>query len=335
MQRLILVCAFVFTSSSFADEALWATFPGKEGPGKGKKVVLVSGDEEYRSEEVLTQLAKILSQHHGFDCVVLYAIDPKTNTINPNVTNNIPGLSQLEKADLMILFTRFRRLPDDQLKYFDDYLKTGKPIIGLRTATHAFNTPSKEFANFHWQSKAKGWEGGFGKAILGETWVAHHGNHGREATKGVLVAEQKDHPILRGVKGEEIFGPTDVYRVNLPLPGDSTPLVLGQVLTGMKITDPAVDGPKNSPMMPIAWTKSYEVVPGKKGKVFTTTMGASEDLLSVGLRRLLVNATFWSLGMDETIKPDLNVSIVGEFKATPFGNNKFVPNVKPADLMIK
>ena len=78
---------------------------GKKGPGKGKHIVLVSGDEEYRSEQALPQLAKILSQRHGFDCTVLFAIDPDDGTINPNQSDNIPGLEALDSADLMVLFT--------------------------------------------------------------------------------------------------------------------------------------------------------------------------------------------------------------------------------------
>src|SRR6476646_12110215 len=98
-----------------ADDPKWLVFEGKEGPGKGKQIVLISGDEEYRSEESLPQLAKILAKHHGFKCTVLFSIDPKDGTINPNVNNNIPGLEALQTADLMIIFTRFRNLPDEQM----------------------------------------------------------------------------------------------------------------------------------------------------------------------------------------------------------------------------
>src|ERR1700704_2753950 len=84
----------------------WLVLEGGNGPGKGKHIVLVSGDEEYRSEEALPQLAKILAKHHGFKCTVLFAIDPKDGTINPNVNNNIPGLEALKTADLMIIATR-------------------------------------------------------------------------------------------------------------------------------------------------------------------------------------------------------------------------------------
>src|SRR5207253_5486188 len=116
--------------------------------------VLVSGDEEYRSEEALPQLAKILARHHGFKCTVLFAVDPKDGTINPNVNNNIPGLEALKTADLMVIFTRFRDLPDEQLKHIVDYVESGKPIIGLRTATHAFNLKaSKSYGRYSWQNK--------------------------------------------------------------------------------------------------------------------------------------------------------------------------------------
>src|SRR4029078_5034226 len=88
--------------------AAGVVYEGGEGPGKGKHIVLVSGDEEYRSEEALPQLAKILAKHHGFKCTVLFAINPDDNSIDPNKNNNIAGLEALKTADLMILFTRFR-----------------------------------------------------------------------------------------------------------------------------------------------------------------------------------------------------------------------------------
>src|SRR5436189_1991864 len=107
----------------------WVVFEGGDGPGKGKHIVLVSGDEEYRSEETLPQMAKILAKHHGFKCTVLFAIDPKTGCISPNTNNNIPGLEALATADLMVIFTRFRNLPDEQMKHVVDYVESGKPVI--------------------------------------------------------------------------------------------------------------------------------------------------------------------------------------------------------------
>src|SRR5205823_5397540 len=94
----------------------WVVYQGGDGAGKGKHIVLVSGDEEYRSEEALPQLGKILARQHGFRCTVLFAIDPKTGVINPTVSN-IPGLETLKSADLMIIATRFRNLPESQMQF--------------------------------------------------------------------------------------------------------------------------------------------------------------------------------------------------------------------------
>ncbi len=304
---------------------------GHAGPGRGKRIVLVSGDEEYRSEEGLLQLGKILAARHGFDCTVLFAIDKKDGTINPNQIDNIPGLEALDGADLLILFTRFRNLPDEQMEHLVKYVESGRPIIGLRTATHAFNLqPDSKYAEYGWQSKQ--WDGGFGRQVLGETWINHHGGHGTQSTRGIIAPSQADHPILRGIRDGDIWGPTDVYGVRLPLPGDSQPLVLGQVLVGMQPDDAPLAGSKNDPMMPIAWTKSYTAPLGKSGKTFTTTMGASQDLASAGLRRLLVNASYWALDMAEQIPAESDVDVVGEYNPTPFGHNRYKKGIKPEDL---
>ncbi len=292
--------------------------------------MLVSGDEEYRSEESLPQLAKILAERHGFTCDVLFAIDPTDGTINPNVRTNIPSLKQLETADLLVLFTRFRELPDDQMKYLADYVESGRPIIAMRTSTHAFdNKKSEKYSRFAWQSPD--WEGGFGRQVLGETWINHHGQHGKQSTRGLVAPGAKDHPILRGIKDGDIWGATDVYGVRLPLPGDSEPLVLGQVLSGMQPQDSPVVGKQNDPMMPVAWTKSYTGSAGKKARVFTTTMGAAQDLSSEGVRRMLVNACYWAVGLEDKIKPDASVAIVGEYTPHPFGFGTFIKGLKPAD----
>jgi hypothetical protein len=301
-----------------------------DGSGAGKNVVLISGDEEYRSEEGLPQLAKILAKHHNFRCTVLFAIDKNDGTINPNESHNIPGLDALKNADLMIILTRFRDLPDEQMKHIVDYAESGRPIIGLRTATHAFNLKSsKTYARYSWDSKE--WDGGFGRQVLGDTWLSHHGNHGSQSTRGILAAGQESHPILRGIHDGDVWGPTDVYGVRLPLPGDSKPLLLGQVVEGMKPTDPPAAGKKNEPMMPVAWIKSYATDSGKVGRVFATTMGASQDLQSEGLRRLLVNAAYWAVGLEKQIPEKSKVDIVGTFKPTPFGFNKYTKGRKPAD----
>jgi type 1 glutamine amidotransferase len=208
----------------------------------------------------------------------------------------------------------------------------------LRTSTHAFNVPgNRKFAYLGNGSNVKGWEGGFGKQVLGERWVNHHGAHGREGTRGIVVKDQANHPILKGIKAGEIFGTTDVYTVNLPLPGDSTPLVLGEVTETLKPDSKAVEGKKNDPMMPVAWTKTYKGEGDKAGRVFTTTMGASQDLVFEGTRRMIVNACYWAAGLEDKIPDKSDVELVGSFKPTPFRfkpDKEWKPGVTPAELFM-
>jgi len=325
---MVLLASVGLGPNAAAGAEPWLLFPGEHGPGNGKHIVLISGDEEYRSEEGLPQLAKILAKHHGFTCTVLFAIDAKDGTINPNNGQHIPGLEALDRADLMIILTRFRHLPDDEMKHIVDYVESGRPIIGMRTATHAFNVHNGKYARYSWDSQQ--WPGGFGRQVLGETWVDHHGHHGSQSTRGVIAPGMQDHPILHGLKDGDIWGPTDVYAVHLPLPKRCTVLVLGQVLDGMHATDKPAGGRQNNPMMPVAWTTSYRGEAGKTARVFATTMGASQDLLSAGLRRLLVNASYWCLAMD--VPSRANVNLVGTYKPTAFGFNRFTKGLRPADF---
>lgn len=318
----------------------WLEFEGQEGlPGSGKTVVLVSGDEEYRSEEALPMLAQILSQRHGFDCKVLFAINPETGTVDPNYTSNIPGLHFLDQADLMFLFTRFRSLPDWQMAFFEKYLEAGKPMIAMRTATHAFNFPKDSDSQFkHWGWNSKEWEGGFGQQVLGDTWVSHHGHHKYEATRGIVPEEAASNPIVQGVS--DVFGPTDVYGL-AHLPEDADVLLLGQVLDGMEPDSKPVDGVKNDPMVPVAWTRIYENQSGAKNRVFTTTMGASIDLVNEDLRRLLVNASYWCIGLEDQIPEKSDVTIDGEYSPTFYGFHTdpidyfSSQRLKPSDYLVK
>lgn len=323
-----IVSAFAAATLMAADP--WIVYEGSWGPGRGKHIVLVSGDEEYRSEEALPQLGRILAFRHGFRCTVLFSISRTDGTINPDETGHIPGLEALAGADLMILFTRFRELPDEQMRHIDDYVHSGRPVIGLRTATHAFRYREGSASRFrHYDFRSQTWEGGFGRQVLGETWISHHGRHGVQSTRGVIVDAMRDHPAVRGC--EDIWGPSDVYTVRLPLPGDSQPLVLGQVLEGMKPSDKPAAG-ANDPMMPVAWIRTFTGRSGKPARVFTTTMGAAVDLENEGLRRLLVNAAYWCLGMEAQIPERANVDLVGEYRPAFFGFGKFRRGLKPADF---
>ena len=335
---LLLVLHFVAVAALAGD---WVVYEGKKGPGKGKHIVFLSGDEEYRSEEGLPQLAKILAVQHGFKCTVLFSIN-KDGEIDPNTQNNEPGIEALDSADLCVMLLRFRGWPDEQMKHFADYYLAGKPIIALRTSTHAFDfkkdSPSA-YKKFGWQSKD--WPAGFGKQVLGETWVSHWGVHKKEATRGVIPDSARKHPILKGVN--DIFGDTDVYEADPP--ADAQVLVLGQVLKGMKPTDPPADYRKktakgveqgvNDPMMPVAWLRNHTNETGKVNRILTTTLGSATDLQNEGLRRLLVNGAYWAVGLEKKIPGKSKVDVVGEFRPTMYGFNGARKGVKPAEHELK
>ncbi len=333
---LTLMAGCVLALGASAEENPWVTYTGGDGPGAGKKIVLISGDEEYRSEEALPQLGKILATHHGFECTVVFAIHPEHGYIDANYQRNIPGIEALDDADLMVIFTRFRNLPDEQMAAVDCYLKAGKPVIGLRTSTHAFlvsdNDNWKHYSNGYMDRDKPGWRGGFGRLVLGEKWINHHGQHKHESARGVLAPGAEDHPIARGIATGDIWGATDVYGVRLPMQDECAPIVLGQVMKrdgdydeddlhyGMRPTDSTpVEGKKNDPMMPIAWTKRYQVPGGTAGKAFTSTIGASSDMTNEAVRRLLVNAAYWCLDLGDALpESGAKVDIVGTFEPTQF-----------------
>lgn len=328
------------STSNTVDPAPTQWINYKAADPNGEHIVLISGDEEYRSEEALPQLAAILSTYHGFECTVLFSQDPdKLGIADPNHVFNIPGLEVLNSADLMVIFTRFRSLPDEQMGQIKEYLMKGKPVIGIRTATHAFQIKDSTSSYIHWSNSYKNeespWDGGFGRLVLGEKWYTHHGHHKQQSTRGLFAPGATDHPILNGIEEGSIWGPTDVYGVRLPLPGDSKPLVLGQVidregeydetdpLFGMKSTDSEIAtkvGEKaynpNDPMMPIAWTKSYSLPEGQEGISFTSTIGSSTDMLTPEVRRLFVNASYFLLNLEVPL--EANVDVVGTYEPSAY-----------------
>lgn len=329
-------------------EQQWVVYEGIEGPGKGKHIVFVSGDEEYRSEEGLPQLAKIAAVRHGFKCTVLFPINPKSGLIDPAYGKNIPGTEALDSADLMVIATRFRDLPDDQMEPIDSFLKRGGAVVGLRTATHAFNVRNPESKwqhySFNYKGEKKEWSQGFGRLVLGETWISHHGSHKNESARGVIAETAANHPIVRGLKEVDIWGPSDVYGIRLnQLPDTFEPIVLGHVvkrdgerdnsdpLYGMRPTDKEVNEKLSNPAMPIGWTKTYTVPGGKQGRSFTTTMGAATDLLSEGTRRMIMNGAYWAMDM-EVPRDGADVRLVGDFKPTKFGFGDFNKNLRVSDF---
>ena len=308
------------------ESELWLTYAGGEGPGKGKHIVLIAADQEYRSEQSMPMLAKILSQHHGFDCTVLFSVNEE-GLVDPTLPaplkdktkrHNIPGLEHLASADCVILLSRFMQLPDEQMQHFHDYFDSGKPLIALRTANHGF-LGSKNYV--------KDGQNVSLREMLGGAFMGHHGGWHREATKGIIVPESKEHPILTGVA--DIWGPSDVYRCHndkSPFPEDCQALVMGQPL--VDLTRDAEPNTNKEPL-PIAWTKTWTGNKGLPTRIFHFTMGSAKDFENAGVRRLTVNAVYWGLEMEDAIKPDMSVEIIGDYQPRTSGFNYEELGVEP------
>jgi lysophospholipase L1-like esterase len=315
------------SSHPVPENPLWLTYDGTEGPGQGKHIVFIAADQEYRSEQSMPMLAKILSDRHGFDCTVLFGVndngevDPtlEVGSREKKVVHNIPGLEHLAKADLLVLFSRMITLPDDQIAHIITYLDSGKPLIGIRTANHGFQ------GNFPYT--VDGEKVNFGKDVLGGTFLNHHGNWHADSTRGILVDSMLDHPILTGVT--DIWGPSDVYRTypeGGQLPDDCQALVYGQPLVGREKND-AVNTKKEP--LPVAWTKHWVGNAGKEARVFHVTMGSAKDYESPGLRRMTINAAYWCLEMEDAIEPASSADYVGTYAPLPSGFNYEKLNVVP------
>ncbi len=209
------------------------------------------------------------------------------------------------------------------MKHFVDAYLRGVPIIGLRTATHAFNFPGGTYASYN----------GWGKRVLGENWVDHWGHHKSEADRAIPDPSQKDNPILNGVG--DIFCTTDVYEAHPP--ADATILFRGEVVEGMKPSDPPANYKRknskgkqqgiNDPMMATCWTRIYKNEAGKENHVFCTTMGAAVDFTNESLRRLVVNAVYWGLGMEIPRKAD--VEFVDPYHPTHYDFNGYKKGKSP------
>jgi len=317
-----LLLAFSLTSVAIGNPLV---YQGDAGPGKGKHLVFIASDHEYRSEEAMPALARILAKHHGFKCTVLFGVD-ENGVIQPG-RSNVPGMEALKSADLMVIFTRFQNWPAQQMQHFVDYLDRGGPIVGLRTATHAFKIASDSpFAKYSNGYPGEEYKDGFGRQVLGEKWAGHYGGNYRSSTRLDIVPEKAGHPILRGV--ENIWTQCGGYQADPLKPSEV--LAMAQPLLGMEPDSPP--DPTRKPV-PGAWTRNYQGDSGKSGRVFTTTYGASNDFENEGFRRMLVNACFWAVGLEDAIAADGDVSFVGPYNATwlkEHGRRK--ADLKPEDM---
>jgi mono/diheme cytochrome c family protein/glucose/arabinose dehydrogenase len=316
----ILLAGCCLAPPLHAGESL--VYQGADGPGKGKHIVFLSGDHEYRSEETLPALARILAKNQGFKCTVLFNVHPKSGEIVPG-NSNLPGIEALDTADLAVVFLRFQNLPPAQMKHFAAYADRGGAFVGLRTATHAFKIPAdSEFKKYSYDYQGDDYLTGWGHQVLGQSWVGHYGKNHQQSTRISLVPAQSAHPILRGVK--DVWVQAGSY-VGKPADGDI--LTMAQPLNGMQPESPADAG--KAPM-PSEWTRTYKSASGKSGRVFTSLYGASEDILNEGYRRLLVNGTLWAASLENAIQPDLNVALVGPYKPNTFRNKGYAIGLKPA-----
>lgn len=236
-------------------------------------IVFVTGDHEYGGEATLPLIAAELEKNYGFRTKVLKAYP------DHNSEEDIPGLEALKEADVAVFFLRWRRLPAEQVKHIEDYLQTGKPVVGFRTTTHAFNYPKghqlekwNSFGELAFNSPP-GWGG-----------KAAHTHYGHESSTDVSIipAAAKD-PILTGVDNH-FHARSWLYKVlpDYPTKG-SRWLLMGRSVNPDK--KDAIDNP-------VAWTgiNTYG------GKFFITTLGHPEDFSLEPFQRLVINAMHWASG---------------------------------------
>lgn len=264
-------------------------------------IVFVTGDEEYRSEESMPMLATLARRELGAKVTVLHSLD-SLGFIDPNRTDHIEGLKALESADLMVLFTRFRNLPTYERTYITDYAESGKPMVGFRTATHAFfyeKDATLAFFNEEWPAK-----------VFGQQWITHHGHFddGKFPVTDISMKPgQEDNPILNGFEPFKAY--SWLYHVeggDWKLQGDSDPILMGHSTKSQHEIDGNLD--KFPLDNPVAWTKSYTGSSGKKARVFFTTLGHPYDFKLPEVRKIAMNGIFWALGKESLI-PEKGVDV--------------------------
>ena len=304
-------------------------------------IVLIAADDEYRSEESLPMLGRILEQRYGFRVSLRFAVDPVTGLVSPPQQDNVPGLDALDDADLMIVYARFRRLPQQQLAPLLRYVESGKPIVGFRTSTHLFRYPQSA-ADAKPDGLAEQFNAQWPRKVFGQQWLVHHGHFSDgdiPLTDVSILSGQETHPILRGVKPFQamswlyhIEGDGDQLAGN-----DNTRLLWGVALKS-RVGEYLVPGYKERYAgrhfpwtSPVAWTHLYETGSGKKARVFFTTLGHPYDFKEASMRKLALNGIFWALGKESDIPQDgLNVDFVGAYEPLNSGVGTFRAGMEPA-----
>ncbi len=225
------------------------------------RVVFLSAESEYGAAESLPAFAHELEMKYGLCCEVLQGSTNKRGQDR----NYIPDMYAVSDADLVVLFARRRALPDADMKRFRDYLNGGRPLIGLRTASHAFDTRGNAPEGYsEWPD--------LDPTVLGGNY---HGHHGGGPTCTVTLADAaREHPILKGV-ALPFTSKGSLYKVR-PLGKETKQLLTGSI-------------PDKEPE-PVAWTNECG-----KSRIFYTSLGHRNDFENEDFRRLLINAVFWAM----------------------------------------
>lgn len=324
MKYVLILLSLLFCSNLAAVDDL-LVYEGTEGPGLGKHVVFLASDHEYRSEESCPALARILAKRYGFKCTVLFGVD-ENGCVKPG-SSLIPGMSAIEKADLLFVFARFLAPDDASMKYFDAYIRKGGPVIGLRTSTHSFKMdgPYKgSYGRYHFRAKGD-YIGGFGRQVLGETWAGHYGRNHVCSTRILVEENTKSHPVMTGV------GQMHVQSGGYSAKPMENSVILGTavVLETMKKDAKPLEGKKPQPGL---WVRTYKGDNGEEGRVLASTHGASEDIQDDSFRRAMINGVFWTLHMESNIKADMNIEFVGPYNPVTFSFGGYRAGVKPLDI---
>jgi len=233
-------------------------------PASAANLVLMIGEDEYLTWETLPVFAKTELDPLGHRVTIIHA--------DAADKNNFPGLiDALRDADLLLVSVRRRTPIKEQLDAVRAHLAAGKPLIGIRTASHAFALRPKDKQP---DAKFAAWQD-FDPAVLGGHYVNHHGE-GPQTT--VTVANGADaHPILKDVPLTGMSSVYSLYKVS-PLVSSATPLLIGTI--------------PDQPAEPIAWTNQFGP---KQARVFYTSLGGADDFKAPAFRRLLLNAIVWGL----------------------------------------
>lgn len=224
-------------------------------------VVFISAESEYGAADTLPGFARDLELDYGLRCEILQGSPERKS----DDRHEISGMEQSAQADLVVVFARRRAFPTDQMKYLKDYLDRGGALIGLRTASHAFDSRGSGPADHtEWPD--------FDPEVFGGHYHGHHGAGPKcTVTRG---HDSGDHPILSSVKLPFISNGS-LYEVR-PLVATAKTLLIGTI----RGEDPE----------PVAWTHRY-----RGGRIFYTSLGHSDDFEIDAFRRLLVNAVFWAM----------------------------------------